>query len=106
VTRFPALDFFCERKTGADDRRILQSVLFREIVMALLRIGDTISRAAVAAGAVVSVMSWTSAAVAAQGPGSRMGAASHFTQMAMAVLVYGALAIIVGIGLIGAARRR
>jgi hypothetical protein len=74
--------------------------------MASLRIRDTISRTAVAAGAVVAIMSWTSAAVAAQGPGSRMGAASHFTQMAMAVLVYGALAIIVGIGLIGAARRR
>ena len=72
--------------------------------MASFRIRDAISRAA--AAAVVAVMSWTNAALAAQGPGGGIGTASHFTQMAMAVLVYGALAIIVGAGLIGAARRR
>jgi len=35
-----------------------------------------------------------------------MGTASHLTQTVMAVLVYGVSAIIVGAGLIGAARRR
>ena len=34
-----------------------------------------------------------------------MGTASHLTQLAMAMLVYGASAIVVGAGLIGAARR-
>jgi hypothetical protein len=35
-----------------------------------------------------------------------MGTASNLTQVAMAVLVYGASALIVGAGLIGALRRR
>jgi hypothetical protein len=35
-----------------------------------------------------------------------MGIASDFTQMAMAVLVYGTAALVVGAGLIGALRRR
>jgi hypothetical protein len=35
-----------------------------------------------------------------------MGAAGNFTQVAMAVLVYGGSALIVGAGLIGALRRR
>jgi hypothetical protein len=45
-------------------------------------------------------------AVASQGPGGGMGSASNFTQIAMAVLVYGVSALIVGAGLIGALRRR
>jgi hypothetical protein len=45
-----------------------------------------------------------SAALASQGPGGGMGAASHFTQLAMAIIVYGASAIVVGAGLIGVAR--
>ncbi len=34
-----------------------------------------------------------------------MGTAGHFTQLAMAVLVYGISALVVGTGLIGAIRR-
>lgn len=49
---------------------------------------------------------WTSAALASQGPGTGPGTASPFTQLAMAILVYGASALVVGAGLIGAARRR
>jgi hypothetical protein len=45
-------------------------------------------------------------AFASQGPGGGMGAASNFTQVAMAILVYGTAALIVGAGLIGALRRR
>jgi hypothetical protein len=45
-------------------------------------------------------------AFASQGPGGGMGSASNFTQIAMAVLVYGTAALIVGAGLIGALRRR
>jgi hypothetical protein len=35
-----------------------------------------------------------------------MGTAGHLTQMAMAILVYGASALVVGAGLIGAVRRQ
>jgi hypothetical protein len=35
-----------------------------------------------------------------------MGSASSLTQIAMAIIVYGASALIVGTGLIGALRRR
>jgi hypothetical protein len=45
-------------------------------------------------------------ALASQGPGGSPGTASHFTQLVMAIVVYGASALIVGTGLIGAARRR
>jgi hypothetical protein len=44
-------------------------------------------------------------ALASQGPGGGMGTAGGLTQVAMAVLVYGASALIVGAGLIGALRR-
>jgi hypothetical protein len=47
-----------------------------------------------------------STALASQGPGGGPGTASGFTQLAMAILVYGTSALVVGAGLIGAARRR
>ena len=49
---------------------------------------------------------WANAAFASQGPGGGPGAASSFTQLAMAIIVYGTSALVVGAGLIGAARRR
>jgi hypothetical protein len=48
----------------------------------------------------------TSAAFASQGPGGGPGTAGSLTQLAMAILVYGTSALVVGAGLIGAARRR
>ena len=66
----------------------------------------SISRAALAATATVAAVSWSAAALASQGPGGGMGTAGHFTQFAMALLVYGTSAIIVGAGLIGAVRGR
>ena len=45
-------------------------------------------------------------ALASQGPGGGPGTASPFTQLAMAIVVYGASALVVGVGLIGMARRR
>ena len=48
---------------------------------------------------------WANAAFASQGPGGGPGTASGFAQLAMAILVYGLSAAIVGAGLIGAARR-
>jgi len=48
---------------------------------------------------------WADQALASQGPGAKPGTASGFTQLAMAILVYGTSAVVIGIGLIGAARR-
>jgi hypothetical protein len=61
------------------------------------------SRLAIAACAMLLP---AASAFASQGPGGGMGSASNLTQVAMAVLVYGASALIVGAGLIGALRRR
>ncbi|MEA2941032.1 MAG: hypothetical protein QOD09_1561 [Bradyrhizobium sp.] len=74
--------------------------LSREILMS--RKNARLSRAAIAACALLPAAT----AVASQGPGGGMGTAGNFTQAAMAILVYGASALIVGAGLIGALRRR
>ena len=65
---------------------------------------DFVSRAALAVVPTVAAALWTDAAFASQGPGGGMGTASHLTQLAMAIVVYGTSAIVVGAGLIGAAR--
>ena len=57
------------------------------------------------ASAVVTSLSAT-AAFASQGPGGGPGTASSFTQLAMAILVYGASGLVIGAALIGAARQR
>jgi hypothetical protein len=72
----------------------------REIVMS--RRNSSALRAAIAAAMLLPAAS----AFASQGPGGGMGTASSLTQLTMAVLVYGASALIVGAGLIGALRRR
>ena len=64
------------------------------------------SRAALAAATVVTEMFCNGAALASQGPGGGIGTAGHLTQVAMAIVVYGASALVVGAGLIGAARGR
>lgn len=71
--------------------------------MASLRNNAAISPTALA---IIACVASTGAALASQGPGGGMGTASHLTQAAMASLVYGASAIVVGAGLIGAVRRR
>jgi hypothetical protein len=73
----------------------------REIIM--LRQTSGLSRLALAACAVLLPVG---SAFASQGPGGGMGTASSLTQIAMAVIVYGASALIVGAGLIGAVRQR
>ena len=65
-----------------------------------------ISRLAFAAISAVAGLSWANAAFASQGLGGGPGTASSFTQLAMAILVYGTSALVVGAGLIGATRRR
>jgi len=72
--------------------------------MASLRMNASISRALLTAFAAAAISN--GAAFASQGPGGGLGTASHVTQMAMAVLVYGVAAIVVCAGLIGAMRRR
>ena len=62
-----------------------------------------LSRLAIAACAVLLPVG---SAFASQGPGGGMGTAGSLTQIAMAVIVYGASALVIGAGLIGAVRRR
>jgi len=49
----------------------------------------------------ISLAAATAPALASQGPGGGPGTASSFTQLAMAVMVYGSCALLVGIALIG-----
>jgi hypothetical protein len=65
-----------------------------------------VSQLAFAAAAMAAGSLGATAAFASQGPGGGLGTASPFTQLAMAVLVYGLSAVVVGAGLIGAARQR
>lgn len=74
--------------------------------MTSFRTSGSISRAVIAAAVIVMEVSCATAAFASQGPGGGIGTASHLTQVAMAILVYGASALVVGAGLIGAARRQ
>jgi hypothetical protein len=94
----------------AQNRRRLSSYLleflFQEIVMTSSYIRGSTSRAAIAAAVIVTEVSWANAAFASQGPGGGTGTASHLTQVAMAILVYGASALVVTAGLIGAARKQ
>jgi hypothetical protein len=60
----------------------------------------------VLSAAIAAALLLPAGALASQGPGGGIGAAGNFTQIAMAILVYGASALIVGAGLIGALRRR
>jgi hypothetical protein len=99
VRRFPP----CAKdsKTGAVLGRSFGNQLSGEIVMSGKN--ARLSRAAIAAACALLP---AASAFASQGPGGGMGSASNFTQAAMAILVYGASALIVGAGLIGALRRR
>jgi hypothetical protein len=64
------------------------------------------SQFAFAAASIAVGLSWADAAFASQGPGGGPGTASGFTQLAMAIIVYGTSALVVGAGLIGMTRRR
>ena len=97
---------FPRAKPGVEWRRIFDSAFCMEISMTSFRTRTGISRAVAAVTSIAVAVVWGSAALASQGPGGGMGTASQFTQTVMAVLVYGLVTIIVGAGLIGAARRR
>jgi hypothetical protein len=59
----------------------------------------------IGAASSLAALIWAGSSLASQGPGTSIGTACHFTQVAMAVLVYGISALVVGAGLIGALRR-
>ena len=88
-------------KTGVGSLAYLLKMSSQEIVMAAV---DWKAGAAGAASLFVASF-WANSALASQGPGTTAGTASHFTQLAMAVLVYGLSALVIGAGLIGALRR-
>jgi hypothetical protein len=73
--------------------------------LASLRKMSGISQCTLAAASVVATLLWAGDAFASQGPGGGLGTASNFTQLAMAIIVYGTSALVVGSGLIGAARK-
>jgi hypothetical protein len=54
----------------------------------------------------LAFVSFAGPALASQGPGGGPGTAGRLTQLVMATIVYGTSALVVGAGLIGAARRR
>ena len=72
----------------------------------MARTRHRLSRFVSAAAPALASLVWTNAGFAAQGPGGGRGTASSVTQLAMAIIVYGTSALVVGAGLIGAARRR
>ena len=103
VRRFP-LDgehFTLTSQTVARRVRNFVNQSSREIVMSQKN-----SRILCAVAAACAVALSAGSAFASQGPGGGVGTASSLTQIAMAVIVYGASALIVGTGLIGALRRR
>lgn len=65
-----------------------------------------IARIALVSAATLACLPFANAALASQGPGGRPGTAGDLTQLAMAIIVYGTSALVVGAGLIGATRRR
>jgi hypothetical protein len=77
----------------------------REIVMASPRKSHRISHFAVALMPAAALL-FADAALASQGPGGGPGSASPFTQLVMAIIVYGTSALLIGARLIGAGRRR
>src|ERR1700738_2574189 len=86
-------------KTGVGCRPyLLKASSSQEIGMATSRI----SRFVFAVMSAAAGLPWANAAVASQGPGVGPGTASSFTQLAMAVIVYGTSALVVGVALIGA----
>jgi hypothetical protein len=88
-------------QTGALPARISANKVTGDRDMS--RKSSQVSRLAIAACAMLLPVG---SALASQGPGGGMGTAGSLTQVAMAILVYGASALIIGAGLIGGLRRR
>ena len=73
--------------------------------MVSTRTTHRLSRLALASAPAIATLLSAGHALASQGPGGGPGTASSFTQLAMAIIVYGTAALVVGLGLIGVARR-
>ena len=80
--------------------------LYRTPFPAPLRKMPRLSRFALCTAPAAAGLLSAGSALASQGPGGGPGAASSFTQLAMAIVVYGISALVVGAGLIGMVRRR
>jgi hypothetical protein len=108
ASRFPGAQHNFTGAQNRDKLPLVSSDSFspQEIVMASSSIRHRVSRFAFAAISAVAGMLWANAAFASQGPGVSPGTASNFTQVMMAIIVYGTSALVVGAGLIGATRRR
>jgi hypothetical protein len=74
--------------------------------MASIQLRHRTSRLALTAASALVISFSAGGAFASQGPGGGLGTAGGFTQLAMAIIVYGLSALIVGAGLIGAVRQR
>jgi hypothetical protein len=93
-------------KTGIGcDPYLLQISRSQEMVMTSSRKWHWRSALAVAVTSAAASLS-ANAALASQGPGGGPGTAGPVTQLVMAIIVYGSSALVIGAGLIGAARRR
>jgi hypothetical protein len=99
--------FFGAAKTVKSSRRIFcSSLVTQENVMPASARRGRGSWFAFAAISVIVMLSGADAAFASQGPGGGLGSASNLTQLVMAIIVWGTSALVVGAGLIGAARGR
>lgn len=85
--------------------RIFCELPLQEIFMPSSGKWPRISRAVFFLASAATVLLPAHAALASQGPGGGPGTASSFTQLIMAIIVYGASALVVGGGLIGALRK-
>jgi hypothetical protein len=85
--------------------RIFCELPLQEIFMPSSGKWRRISRVAFAFASTAAVLLPAHAALASQGPGGGPGTASSFTQLAMAIIVYGTSALVIGSGLIGALRK-
>jgi hypothetical protein len=109
ATRKPGFRFAQQDLHAANSNRLwsvsCENFTSQEMVMAWSRQRCRISRLALVAASTIVAALCAGTAFASQGPGGGPGTASSFTQFAMAIIVYGTSALVVGAGLIGAARR-
>src|ERR1700724_975310 len=92
-------------RDNSQNRRRLACVSSESVPQEIVMLSAAANSRIVGAACGIVTLSWANVALASQGPGSSMGTASPFTQLAMAVLVYGMSALVVGAGLSGALRR-
>jgi hypothetical protein len=109
ASRFPAQTTTFSARHFQNQHRLSsvssESLSSQEIVMASSRT-HRVPQFVFASTPALTGLLWANAAFASQGPGGGPGTASSFTQLTMAIIVFGTSALVVGAGLLGAARRR